>query len=182
MPKSSVGSGNSMYHVCNPSSRTHSRSITCTRFRGSHVGHGTRTHSRPIIWQERYCLASLLRDSCAYQCECGKGVLTSSDVSPWCPTTNMRNRAAHRIHKSPGLGVEHIPLAETVTVGHSPSHANTSTDPQIERCRFLHAAAEDDVAAEDGACGHVVTDGHGHDRRGHGELHRRGVNDAHDVA
>merc|ERR1719213_1570690 len=43
-------------------------------------------------------------------------------------------------------------------------------------------AADDDVAAEDGARVHVVVDGAGDDRRGHRELDGGGVDDADDVA
>merc|ERR1719359_91383 len=43
-------------------------------------------------------------------------------------------------------------------------------------------AADDDVAAEDGARVHVVVDGAGDDRRGHRELDGSGVDDADDVA
>ena len=43
-------------------------------------------------------------------------------------------------------------------------------------------AADDDVAAEDGARGHLVVDRVRDDAGGHGELDGRGVDDAHDVA
>ena len=54
----------------------------------------------------------------------------------------------------------------------------------FQRCLDLpaHVAANDDVAAEDGA-GHVLlAERVRDDGRGHGELHRRGVDDADDVA
>ena len=49
-------------------------------------------------------------------------------------------------------------------------------------CLPADVAADDDVAAQDGAAVHVGVDRAGDDRGGHRELDGRGVHDAHDVA
>merc|ERR1719238_653496 len=67
--------------------------------------------------------------------------------------------------------------------------SRTSTQKKTFMCLALlsnglsaHAAADDDVAAEDGVGGHVLVDAERHDGSSHGELDGRGVDHADDVA
>merc|ERR1719469_1784800 len=59
---------------------------------------------------------------------------------------------------------------------------NSTCPSSYTRSKAVGGGADDDVASEDGARGHLVVDQVGNDGAGQGELDGRGVDDADDVA